>query len=146
MYSSRLNITHLICSQAGKQVIDLIVDFLSALWEYAKEQITKEIGSVVDMSAYPTLKVGRRSHRYVCDRLCGRMAYCTHNTGRSGLQHHALSGNHRWLGTSSHGGRHQLEGPPAYNYVRYFFLISLRILLNLPTLGNSKPLPYTAHT
>ena len=48
-------------SQAGKQVIDLIVDFLSALWEYAKEQITREIGSVADLGAGSTLKVGRLS-------------------------------------------------------------------------------------
>ena len=114
--TSRFNVTYLICSQAGKQAIDLIVDFLHALWEYAKEQIT----SVVDLSVCPTVKVGRRSHQCICDRLCGCMAYCTCCMGREGLQYHALSGNHRWLGTSSHGGRHQLEGPPAHNYVCYF--------------------------
>ena len=118
--TSRLNVTHLICSQAGKQAIDLIVDFLSVLWEYAKEQITREIGSAADLSVCSTLKVGRRSHRCVRDRLCGCMAYCTCCMGREGLQHDALSGNHRRLGTSNHGGRHQLEGPPAHNYVGYF--------------------------
>ena len=99
---------YLICSQAGKQAIDLIVDFLSALWEYAKEQITREIGTVADLSACPTLNVGsgRRSHRCVCDRLCGCVAYCTCCMGREGLQHHALSGNHCRLGTSVQGGRH----------------------------------------
>ena len=119
--ASCLNVTYSICSQAGKQAIDLIADFLSFLWEYAKEQITREIGSVADLSACPTLKVGRRSHRCLCDRLCGCMAYCTRCMGRARLQHHALSGNHRWLGTSETlvGGRNQLEGPPAYNYVRY---------------------------
>lgn len=30
--------------------MDLIIDFLTALWEYAKEQITREIGSVADLS------------------------------------------------------------------------------------------------
>ena len=114
--TSRLNITYLICSQGGKQAIDLIVDFLSAMWEYAKEEITREIGSVADLSACPTLKVGRRSHRCICDRLCGCMAYCTRCMGREGLQHDALSGNYRWLGTNGQG----LEGPPAHNYVGYF--------------------------
>lgn len=35
----------------GKKPIDLIVDFLTALWEYAKEQITREIGSVADLNS-----------------------------------------------------------------------------------------------
>jgi hypothetical protein len=34
----------------GKKAIDLIVDFLSCLWEYAKEQITRDIGAVADLS------------------------------------------------------------------------------------------------
>ena len=29
--------------------MDLIVDFLSCMWEYAKEQITREIGAVADL-------------------------------------------------------------------------------------------------
>ena len=48
--TSRLNVIYLICSQAGKQAIDLIVDFLSILWEYAKEQIAREIASAIDLS------------------------------------------------------------------------------------------------
>ena len=60
--TSRLNVAYLTCSQAGKQAIDLIADFLMLLWEHAKKQITREIGSVVDLSARSTLKVGRRSH------------------------------------------------------------------------------------
>ena len=118
--TSRLNVAYLIGSQAGKQAIDLIADFLFVLWEYAQEQIPREIGSVVDLSACPTLKVGRRSHRCVCDRFYGCMAYCTRCMGREGLEHDALSGIHCRLGTSSHGGRQQLEGPPAHNYVRCF--------------------------
>jgi hypothetical protein len=35
----------------GKQAIDLIVDFLSCLWTYAKEQITREVGLVADLNA-----------------------------------------------------------------------------------------------
>ncbi|KAF8064184.1 hypothetical protein FPV67DRAFT_1629198 [Lyophyllum atratum] len=35
----------------GKKAIDLIVDFLSCLWEYAKEQITREIGAVADLNS-----------------------------------------------------------------------------------------------
>ncbi|KAF8890667.1 hypothetical protein BD779DRAFT_1438377 [Infundibulicybe gibba] len=31
--------------------LDLIVDFLSCLWEYAKEQITREIGAVADLNS-----------------------------------------------------------------------------------------------
>ncbi|KAL0952735.1 hypothetical protein HGRIS_006966 [Hohenbuehelia grisea] len=35
----------------GKGAIDLIIDFLSCLWEYAKEQITREIGAVADLNS-----------------------------------------------------------------------------------------------
>jgi hypothetical protein len=35
--------------QPGKKAIDLIVDFLSCLWEYAKQQITRDIGAVADL-------------------------------------------------------------------------------------------------
>ncbi|KAG8820632.1 hypothetical protein FRC17_010099 [Serendipita sp. 399] len=35
----------------GKRPIDVIVDFLTALWEYAKEQITREIGTVADLNS-----------------------------------------------------------------------------------------------
>ncbi|KDQ16894.1 hypothetical protein BOTBODRAFT_106352 [Botryobasidium botryosum FD-172 SS1] len=35
----------------GKRAIDLIIDFLSNLWEYAKEQITREIGIVADLES-----------------------------------------------------------------------------------------------
>ncbi|KAJ4481021.1 hypothetical protein J3R30DRAFT_3287382 [Lentinula aciculospora] len=35
----------------GKHAFDLIVDFLSCLWEYAKEQITREIGAVADLAS-----------------------------------------------------------------------------------------------
>jgi len=31
--------------------LDLIIDFLSCLWEYAKEQITREIGAVADLNS-----------------------------------------------------------------------------------------------
>ncbi|KAK0213492.1 hypothetical protein IW262DRAFT_1516552 [Armillaria fumosa] len=34
----------------GKKAIDLIIDFLGCLWEYAKEQITREIGAVADLN------------------------------------------------------------------------------------------------
>ncbi|KAI6113468.1 hypothetical protein EDD16DRAFT_1137510 [Pisolithus croceorrhizus] len=34
----------------GKTAINLIVDFLSCLWEYAKEEITREIGAVADLN------------------------------------------------------------------------------------------------
>ncbi|KAF8438549.1 actin-like ATPase domain-containing protein [Boletus edulis BED1] len=35
----------------GKTAINLIVDFLTCLWEYAKEDITREIGAVADLNA-----------------------------------------------------------------------------------------------
>ncbi|KAF5375362.1 hypothetical protein D9615_008000 [Tricholomella constricta] len=35
----------------GKRAIDLIVDFLTCLWEYAKEQITRDIGAVADLNS-----------------------------------------------------------------------------------------------
>ncbi|KAF9511540.1 hypothetical protein BS47DRAFT_1298826 [Hydnum rufescens UP504] len=34
----------------GKQAVDLIIDFLACIWEYAKEQITREIGVVADLN------------------------------------------------------------------------------------------------
>lgn len=41
-------------SQPGKQAIDLIIDFLASLWDYAKQQITREIGAVADLGACTT--------------------------------------------------------------------------------------------
>ncbi|KAG6374067.1 hypothetical protein JVT61DRAFT_4708 [Boletus reticuloceps] len=35
----------------GKTAINLVVDFLTCLWEYAKEDITREIGAVSDLNA-----------------------------------------------------------------------------------------------
>ncbi|KIP01522.1 hypothetical protein PHLGIDRAFT_96918 [Phlebiopsis gigantea 11061_1 CR5-6] len=35
----------------GKQAIDLIIDFLASLWDYAKQQITREIGAVADLDS-----------------------------------------------------------------------------------------------
>ena len=32
--------------------MNLIVDFLTCLWEYAKEEITREIGAVADLSRH----------------------------------------------------------------------------------------------
>ncbi|KAI9057551.1 actin-like ATPase domain-containing protein [Trametes sanguinea] len=37
--------------QPGKRAIDLIIDFLSCLWDYAKQQITREIGAVADLDS-----------------------------------------------------------------------------------------------
>jgi hypothetical protein len=38
--------------QPGKKAVDLIIDFLSCIWEYAKQQITREIGAVADLGMY----------------------------------------------------------------------------------------------
>ncbi|KAH0833971.1 D-arabinono-1,4-lactone oxidase-domain-containing protein [Lanmaoa asiatica] len=35
----------------GKTAMNLIIDFLTCLWEYAKEEITREIGAVADLNA-----------------------------------------------------------------------------------------------
>lgn len=35
----------------GKEPIDVVTDYLSCLWKYAKERITEEIGSVADLGA-----------------------------------------------------------------------------------------------
>ena len=35
--------------QPRKKPLHLIVDFLYCMWEYAKEQITREIGAVSDL-------------------------------------------------------------------------------------------------
>ncbi|KAF8637103.1 hypothetical protein AX17_003007 [Amanita inopinata Kibby_2008] len=35
----------------GKRAVDVIIDFLSCLWEYAKDQITREIGAVADLNS-----------------------------------------------------------------------------------------------
>ncbi|GAA5969951.1 hypothetical protein JCM21900_002451 [Sporobolomyces salmonicolor] len=40
---------------AGKNVVDVIADFLRCIWRYAKRQITEEIGSVVDLNAADVL-------------------------------------------------------------------------------------------
>ncbi|SGY56999.1 BQ5605_C006g04207 [Microbotryum silenes-dioicae] len=39
----------------GKDVVDVIADFLRVLWRYAKKQITEEIGSVVDLDSAEVL-------------------------------------------------------------------------------------------
>lgn len=41
------------------------MDFLSCLWEYAKEQITREIGAVADLSESKLVL-----HRMVIRHLC----------------------------------------------------------------------------
>lgn len=35
----------------GKEPIDIIVDYLTCLWRYAKERITEEIGSIADLES-----------------------------------------------------------------------------------------------
>jgi hypothetical protein len=55
----------LFCLQRGKEAIDLIIDFLTCLWDYAKQQITREIGAVADLSKLTETSVERLS-RYSC--------------------------------------------------------------------------------
>ncbi|KAL9710549.1 hypothetical protein Ac2012v2_006084 [Leucoagaricus gongylophorus] len=39
----------------GKHAMDLIIDFLSCLWEHAKEQITRDIGIIADLNSADVL-------------------------------------------------------------------------------------------
>lgn len=52
--------------QPGKRPIDLIIDFLSHLWEYAKDQITRDIGAVADLSASSTFLHFLRINTFSC--------------------------------------------------------------------------------
>lgn len=36
----------------GKEPIDVVTEYLSCLWQYAKERITEEIGSVADLGTF----------------------------------------------------------------------------------------------
>lgn len=44
--------------QQGKQVIDLITDFLRCMWQYAKDEITKDIGAEADLSIFALTYLG----------------------------------------------------------------------------------------
>jgi len=39
----------------GKEPIDIIVDYLTCLWRYAKERITEDTGSIADLEAADVL-------------------------------------------------------------------------------------------
>ena len=98
------NVNH----QPGKKAMDLIIDFLSCLWEYAKEQITREIGAVADLGAsrrslrltsHTDPPVSSAPHSYWCchwyfpthlklpslNRLGGSLAYGSGCLGRKGV-------------------------------------------------------------
>ena len=49
MADSPSKLTVMVEQQSGKAAINLIVDFLSCLWDYAKQRITQEIGAVADL-------------------------------------------------------------------------------------------------
>ncbi len=85
--------------QPGKSAIDLIIDFLSCLWEYAKEQITRDIGAVADLgtnsfSLYLRFAEGRFA-QFPFQRLRRRMAYCPRCLGYEWMPNHARSGYSR---------------------------------------------------
>ena len=104
--------------------MDLIVDFLSCMWEYAKEQITREIGAVADLGTslhiYYGLEVIHRSFSFVLYRFRGRMAYSTCRVGCKRLRDNAGS---CYLGRTCPTilcERSELGGPFTYHYVRMF--------------------------
>ena len=70
-------------SQRGKQPLDVIVDFLSCLWEYAKERITAEIGAVADLGRSYTQAIVLLYNDASHVRLRGRLA---HSTGCLGCE------------------------------------------------------------
>lgn len=59
--------------QFGKRAMDLIIDFLSCLWEYAKDQITRDIGAVADLSKFFIVPMPYASLKFV-SRFCWSMA------------------------------------------------------------------------
>ncbi|KAA1466844.1 actin-like ATPase domain-containing protein [Dentipellis sp. KUC8613] len=74
----------------GKRPLDVIVDFLYCLWEYAKEQITREIGAVADLdSADVWLTVPAAWDAKGCDLM--REAAIN-----AGLVHSSRAGDHAW--------------------------------------------------
>ncbi|TFK82502.1 actin-like ATPase domain-containing protein [Polyporus arcularius HHB13444] len=74
----------------GKRAIDLIIDFLSCLWDYAKQQITREIGAVADLdSADVWLTVPAAWDATGCQMM--RDAAIA-----AGLVHSARAGDHAW--------------------------------------------------
>lgn len=65
--------------------MNLIVDFLSCLWEYAKEEITREIGAVADLSQQfhsILLFLERSSLSPGAHRLCRRAGDLPSGVGR----------------------------------------------------------------
>ncbi|KAJ3995986.1 hypothetical protein F5050DRAFT_1762962 [Lentinula boryana] len=74
----------------GKRAFDLIADFLSCLWEYAKEQITREIGAVADLaSADVWLTVPAAWDAKGCDFMRGAAI-------RAGLVRSSRPGDTQW--------------------------------------------------
>ncbi|KAJ3921005.1 hypothetical protein F5877DRAFT_36885 [Lentinula edodes] len=74
----------------GKRAFDLIVDFLSCLWEYAKEQITREIGAVADLaSADVWLTVPAAWDAKGCDLMREAAIH-------AGLVHSSRAGDTQW--------------------------------------------------
>ena len=66
----------------GKRAIDLIVDFLSCLWEYAKDRITTEIGAVADLGQHIYVTQLLNASWTLHARLCGCLAHSTSCLGR----------------------------------------------------------------
>ncbi|OBZ74645.1 Heat shock protein 12B [Grifola frondosa] len=74
----------------GKKALDLIIDFLTCLWDYAKQQITREIGAVADLDSVDVwLTVPAAWDATGCQMM--RDAALA-----AGLVHSARAGDHDW--------------------------------------------------
>ena len=85
--------TYLLPRQPGKRAIDLIIDFLSCLWDYAKQQITREIGAVADLGTRPSCFEPMLPQTDLCASVCDRfgrcMAHCARCLGRDWVSNDA---------------------------------------------------------
>lgn len=108
----------------GKNVVDVIADFLRCAWRYAKRMITEEIGSVVDLSAslycFEPWSSGTAAHSVSLARRRGRCPpHRPRRVGRRGVLAHARERDSRGTRAELEGWRHGLEGQAAHHHVRW---------------------------
>ena len=111
----------LLAVQPGKQAIDLIIDFLSCLWDYAKQQITREIGAVADLGTRPSCFEPMLPQTDLCASVCDRfgrcMAHCARCLGCNWVSNDARCRYCRRSRPIREGWRPRLEGTPAHYQV-----------------------------
>ena len=81
--------------QPGKEVIDVITDFLQCLWQHAKAWITKDIGAVADLGTY-TPAIAWASLFHVFFRFCRNLVGSPCCMGCKELRYHAPSCHRSW--------------------------------------------------